>query len=136
MARNLYIIWKDEYSVSHDELDRHHQYLFTVINELYEAMGSSSPSAKITLLLKNALEYAQMHFEAEEKVMSLAQYPHLVEQENAHRTYARRVEELMSQSRVTPSVLSEDLLLFLKEWWLNHILKMDKAYAPYLKKQS
>ena len=29
-------------------------------------------------------------------------------------------------------VTGRDLLVFLKEWWCNHIQEQDKKYAPYV----
>ena len=135
MAKTPYIVWKDEYRVSHNTLDRHHQHMFTLINSLYDAMGTPSLKTEVPRLLKNVLDYARVHFEAEEKVMESVQYSGLADQEQAHRTYTRRLEELIRQNRANPDTLSQDLLLLLKEWWLNHILRMDKAYAPFLNKK-
>jgi hemerythrin len=55
------------------------------------------------------------------------QRPKLKAQEEAHRAYTLRLQELLRQSIAKPHVLSLDVLQFLKEWWLNHILKIDRA---------
>lgn len=132
MTKVPYIIWKDDYSVGRNDLDTHHHRMFAIINELYEAVGSSN-SENVSTLLKEAREYSQMHFQAEEELMRLAHYPGLDEQQRAHRGYVRTLVRLANENALNPSALSEDLLQFLKEWWLNHILILDMDYVPLLK---
>jgi hemerythrin-like metal-binding protein len=74
-----------------------------------------------------------MHFQAEEELMRLAHYPGLDEQQRAHRGYVRTLVRLANENALNPSALSEDLLQFLKEWWLNHILILDMGYVQLLK---
>ena len=135
MIKAPYIIWKDDYSVGQNELDAHHYRMFTIINELYEAIGSSTSDKKVMVLIKEALEYSQRHFEAEEALMRLVHYPGLEEQQRAHREYVIMVAKLAHEDVLNPSLLLEDLLLFLKKWWLNHILTLDMKYVPFLKEK-
>jgi hemerythrin len=74
-----------------------------------------------------------MHFEAGEELMRLAHYPGLDEHQQAHRRYVRTLVRLANEDALNPSALPEDLLHFLKEWWLNHILILDMDYVPLLK---
>ncbi len=135
MTKIPYIIWKDEYSVDQNELDSHHYRMFEIINELYELLGSLDSDEKVMALLNEAREYSRTHFEAEENLMRLGQYPGLEEQQQAHRGYVKTLAILTQESMDNVSVLSEDLLLFLKKWWLNHILTIDKKYVPFLKEK-
>ena len=134
MTKTPYIIWRDDYSVGNDEMDMHHNRMFGIINDLYERMRDSTSESNATDLLKKAREYAQMHFVAEEALIGLTQYPGLEEQRQAHRGYVRALTKLANENALSENALSEDLLHFLKEWWLNHILRMDMNYVPFLKK--
>jgi hemerythrin-like metal-binding protein len=134
MTKNAYIVWKEEYSVGHDELDVHHQRMFTIINDLYDALITRASPSQLTALFRSASDYAQMHFQAEEDVMRAAQYPGLAAHQKAHRLYIQRLEGLLPGALSSPTDLSSDLLRFLKEWLVNHILKMDQAYAGHLEK--
>lgn len=133
MTKPPYIIWKDEYSVTQNELDTHHYHMFSIINELYESIGNLTSDEKVKALLNEAREYSQSHFEAEEELMRQGHYPGLEEQQLAHRSYEKTLARLAQEDMDNPSVLSEDLLQFLKKWWLSHILTLDKKYVPFLK---
>jgi len=132
MTKVPYIIWKDEYEVDQGELDSQHYRLFEIINKLYEATRSSA-SNDVLALLHEVREYSQRHFAAEEKLLRQVHYPGLLEQQQAHRGYVSTLATISSEYYDNPSVLSEDLLLFLKNWWLYHIRTKDMEYIPYLK---
>jgi len=135
MTKIPYIIWKDECSVDQNELDSHHYRMFEIINELYELLGSLDSEEKVIALLNEAREYSQTHFKAEEELMRLAHYDGLDEQQQAHRGYIKTLDILAQEDADNLTVLSEDLLQFLKKWWLNHILTIDKKYVPFLKEK-
>jgi hemerythrin-like metal-binding protein len=135
MNKTPYIIWEDDYLVGNDEMDMHHNRMFGIINDLYEMMRDSASGSNVTDLLKRTLEYAQMHFVAEETLIGSTQYPGLEEQRQAHRGYVRALTKLVNENALSENALAEDLLHFLKEWWLNHILRMDMNYVPFLRKK-
>lgn len=111
----------------------HHACMFKIINDLFEATRNASINPDVLILFKEAREYAQMHFNAEEYLMREVQYPGLLDQIQAHRSYIQMILSIEQEDRSNPKALSEDLLHFLKEWWLDHILKMDMNYVPFLK---
>jgi hemerythrin len=81
--------------------------------------------------LRKAVEYAQIHFTAEEKYLRQVNYPGLAAQKKEHADFISEVvKQLKSfeENQNDPAVLVE----FLKDWLVNHIAVMDKQYAPYL----
>jgi hemerythrin len=44
-----------------------------------------------------------------------------------------KLDELKRVAFSSSVMLSQDILQFLKDWWLNHILTMDQDYAPYVR---
>lgn len=131
MTSAQFIVWKDEYRVGHRTLDNHHATMFKLINNLYSAMSDNASVSDLDVLFGEAVAYAKMHFAKEESILCALEYPYLEAQQKAHKKYLREIESLL-QRAVAARAISEDMLHFLKDWWLNHILKMDKAYAPVL----
>ena len=127
------IVWKDEYLVGDYELDRHHRHMFGIINELYDAMVSKAPDSRLASLFQSVTEYGDIHFKAEEDRLRSVNYPKLAGQEESHSLCGRRLKELTGGSSA-PDTLAPDVLRFLRDWWLNHILTLDKSYTPYLNK--
>lgn len=132
MAGMEFVVWRDEYRTGHDELDRHHRRMFDMINRLYHAAANDATQAELDEMLNEMTEYARIHFKAEEEALNAVKYPLLRDQRRAHEVYVREVDKLRRSPFVPSHALSQDMLRFMKNWWLSHILKMDKEYVPFL----
>jgi len=127
-----FIVWKDEYEVGHWELDAHHRHLIDVINSLYESATAGASEAQLDETVREMDAYARRHFQAEEEALAAVAYPRLASQQKAHGAYVRKVNELKRSFFLPSGGLSQEILHFLKDWWLTHILTMDKQYSSYL----
>lgn len=123
------IIWKDFYSVGDPSLDAQHQQMIGVINELYEAMEKKSAQKVIKPILDRLVKYTFDHFEHEEEAMLAVEYPDLIEHKALHDKIRQKTLDLKDNADF---VTAQNLLAFLKEWWMGHIQTVDKKYAPYL----
>jgi hemerythrin-like metal-binding protein len=132
MAGSQFIVWKDEYEVGHAELDAHHRRLIEIINSLYEAAMAGASADQVDETVRQMDGYAAMHFRAEEAALHAARYPGLDGHRRAHEAYTRRLDDLKRSFFLPSGGLSQEILQFLKEWWLTHILRSDKEYAPFL----
>jgi hemerythrin len=129
----MFIVWKDEYSIGENELDGHHKKMFEIINVLYELSVGRASREETDRIIQDVSAYAQYHFSAEEETLEKVGYPQLDRQASAHRAFSRRLDEHRRLLFASPGALSQEMLQFLKEWWLNHILRMDRDYASYVK---
>jgi hemerythrin-like metal-binding protein len=127
-----FIVWKDEYEVGHPVLDAHHQLLIEIINSLYEAAAAGASETQLDETMREIDAYARRHFHTEEEILAAVGYPHLSRQEKAHEDYVRKVDELKRSFFLPSGGLSQEILHFLKNWWLTHIVTMDKEYSGYL----
>lgn len=134
MATHQYIKWKDDYLVGHNILDQHHRKMLSLINNLYTAMISKASDSNLNSAFNGAVDYAHLHFKAEESILLSIKHPLLAEQEKYHKMYFDKINNIIGGSLAVPGAFAEDLLRFLKEWWLHHIIREDKQYAPYLPK--
>jgi hemerythrin len=134
VAEIQYIIWKDFNSVGVSELDRHHQLLIGLINQLYNTIHSDPSGDQSHNLIHDLQEYAKMHFLREENIFADTDYPDMTIHKRAHQKYVMTFRELLRDPFAGPMTVSYETLQFLKEWWLKHINQMDKGYAPFVKK--
>ena len=132
---NKFIVWKEEYAVGSGELDGHHRRLIEIVNGLYEVASAGASDEQINEAVRELDAYGRIHFQAEEETLSKVNYPRLDDQRRAHEAYVRKLDELRRSFFIPKSGLSQEIFQFLKEWWLNHILKMDKEYAPHLRQR-
>ena len=126
------INWNETYSVKVKEIDVQHKKLVDIINELHEKMKEGKGKEVVEKLLAELLDYTVFHFSFEEKLLNINNYPD-------HKTHAKLHADLMEQVQVFRnkvksgnSLLSLELMNFLKKWLVEHILDSDKKYSAFL----
>lgn len=125
------IIWSPSYSVGVDILDTQHQNIIKMINLLAAESDSSVGSEVISELLNSLTLYASEHFKTEEGLLAKYNYPDLKDHKSGHHKYRFTVASLCTSTMDHMDSVPEDLLVFLKEWWINHILESDMEYKEF-----
>jgi hemerythrin len=127
-------VWEDKYSLHIAEIDRQHQKLFALFNELYDAMQQGRGTEVIDKVLTSVVDYTAYHFSFEEKLLREAGF----KDEAAHRAehakltgQAKALAQRLRKSRGDTTVAIATLQ-FLGDWLTRHILVSDKGFAPFL----
>jgi len=127
-----FIPWEDRYSVGNDYIDRQHQKLVDLINKLHKALRNGEGAEYTGSVLNDLAAYTRYHFSAEEGYLKQANYPGLEEHQAKHRKMTQQVRDLQ-QRFASGEQLTMEVMDFLKNWLMLHIMKTDKKYTPYLK---
>lgn len=129
-----FLSWDQAYSVRHSELDRQHQRIFALINELHHAMFGKVEKERVAATIRELVKYVDEHFAAEERAMEEGGYPRLAEHKEAHERLKKRVQEIELHFHEEKDSMAGELFGFLLgDWLVKHILEMDRQYAPYMK---
>jgi hemerythrin len=120
--------WTTSYSVGVDLLDKQHQKLFALLNELHDAMTMGEGKKLAPAILKKLVQYTCEHFAAEEKLMSVAAYPQFARHKVEHEKLKQEVGKMLQDVEQGRAVVSVKLMQFLKNWLHHHILGCDKGY--------
>jgi hemerythrin len=126
------LTWEDKYKVGVAEFDEQHKKLIDLINKLYEAMKSGHGKEILKDILNESIEYAKYHFQNEEKYFTKYGYPNTSEHIEEHNSFRKSVLDLKKRSDEGKTVVTSELMLFLKQWLISHIQVTDKKYGPYL----
>lgn len=128
--RNNTFKFSDKYATGIPLIDKEHKELFRIIGEVQNLIGNDFAVDKfddIVSLLEQLKEYTKFHFSDEEEYMKSINYDGLEAQQRAHDAFVARLEELdLTQIDENQQETLEELLEFLKEWLVNHILNSDK----------
>lgn len=124
--------WNASYSVKVNLCDTQHQRLFAIMNELADAMRSGKGSTVVTRTVGELLQYTRTHFQQEEALLRRSNFPQLGAHQEMHRRFVADVELLDRQTREGHTANSVAVLNLLRDWLVNHIQKMDKAYSAHL----
>jgi len=124
--------WKDDYSVSVKRFDGEHKKLFSLLNELNDAMAKGQGRFVIQRVLQQLIEYTRQHFAAEEAAMSSVAYDGLASHAAEHRELTAKVEKFSAEYSKGDTSITIDVLFFLRDWLENHILCTDRKYKEAL----
>jgi len=127
-----YMEWDERFSVGIGEIDRQHKSLIDLINKLLETMKQGKGSQVIGAVLDELIAYTRTHFSVEERMFARYSYPRTAEHVAAHAKFVEKVEGFKASLAKNEFGLSVDVLGFLTTWLRDHIMKMDKEYAPFL----
>jgi hemerythrin len=120
---------KPEFFTGIELIDSEHARLFELANEAYQLMQDQYTPDKydyIVGILNSLRDYAKQHFSDEETYMESIQYKKLFTQKIEHQAFITKLEEINLDTideNQEKAIL--DLLAFLNEWLIQHILEKD-----------
>lgn len=129
------VAWSDEFNLGMPEIDAQHSVLIDLINQVWVAV-IKKPDREEALRIFGELEkYTITHFTAEEIFMREMDYNKFTEHKAAHEQFIARIAQEKTKIFAGHAITLE-ILQFLKDWLINHILVSDKEYSREYKKRS
>ncbi len=125
--------WGRRLALGIPEIDKQHKELVAMVNELHRAMRMKKGAHEAGSILTRLANYTVYHFEYEEKLFDAHGYPDTTNHKKIHKDLVAKVMAFSKEFEQGRAALSMDLMKFLTDWLKNHIMKTDKAYAPFLK---
>ncbi|MBN1501681.1 MAG: hemerythrin family protein [Spirochaetes bacterium] len=130
-----YFIWEDNLSVGVKDFDDEHKVLISYINKLHMALISGEAAESVYGILDGLVEYTEKHFGHEEKLMESEDYPGLPGQIKEHEVFVDKIRGFKKQMEAGKINFSLELMAFLRDWLMNHIKVVDKAYSEFFSKK-
>lgn len=131
------IAWDESLSVGVAEVDEQHQSIIRLINDLAARQGQAeeADAAKALAFLR---AYLHDHFDLETELMLDLGYPGLDAHRQQHELFVNHVIffEIEKEFGVVGEQMLADILVFLKEWFISHIIKDDKALGEFVRSQA
>jgi len=127
------IIWSDDLSIGNTDIDIVHKDWVNIYNDLIEYNESKGNRVAFAMILTKMTEYSLMHFKKEEEYMQKLNYPDLSGHKRLHKDYSYKVAMYnIDLLGVNPPSINE-IISFIDNWLIDHILKIDKKYEDYKK---
>jgi hemerythrin len=124
--------WNYRYSVGVPEMDAQHRKLIDLLRILYEAVSAGEGEAVVGGVLHDLIEYTQVHFADEERLMALNAYPAYERHRARHAELTAQVLELQRRYEAGELVFGMEVMGFLRRWLLDHIQAEDQHYGPFI----
>lgn len=121
--------WEKKYEIGIPKIDEQHQHLFEIGNDIYSLLNDPMAFDKydhITALITELKDYTKYHFASEEALMLKLKYRGYFEQKTAHDDFVAKIEAVnLNDVDKDQDKFINDLLIFVFNWILEHILKSD-----------
>ncbi len=118
--------WSKLLSSGHEEIDNQHRKLIDIANRLHQAICAGVGRAACGSLLAELIDYTANHFAFEERLMATHHY----DQKEAHVVAHQRLIADISRFKEryqSGETMTVELMVFLRDWLIKHILKVDRA---------
>jgi hemerythrin len=125
-------VWDDKYTLNIAEIDRQHQKLFALFNQLYEAMQDGHGNEVVEKVLTSVVDYTAYHFAFEEKLFRQYGYADEAAHRAEHARLSEQAKALAQRLRAGHGDVALATLKLLCDWLNNHILGSDRKFAPAL----
>jgi len=126
--------WGDNMKIGIGSIDKQHEKLVGMLNDLYAGFVSGKAKEVMGPILDGLVDYTSTHFRYEEDIFDRTNYADVVAHKREHHNLVKKVLEIQARFKNDPTnVLSQDVMGFLRDWLMNHILGTDKHYVPHMK---
>ncbi|MFA7300837.1 MAG: bacteriohemerythrin [Candidatus Shapirobacteria bacterium] len=121
--------WEDSYSVGVKVIDDQHKKMFETINKLIDALATVPTKAQVDEIIADLILYKKFHFETEEKYFGEFNYENREEHKLKHQEFNVKLDELVLKNGNDSITLAFELVNFLEDWLINHLMTEDQKYV-------
>jgi len=125
--------WDDSFKLGVTQFDEHHKYLFGLLTKLFNDFMFGANHEALEAVLSELVLYATFHFSAEERWMKAQGCPGVSQHRHEHDGFISRAAEIQNDFQNGKMNLCLDVMPFLKNWLINHILKIHAEYGSCVK---
>lgn len=126
----------DALKVGYFAIDEQHKEIFEIINELHEGIILKRKKGDIDMAFTFLDSYVKSHFAMEEGLMNKRSYPAYDDHKEKHTYFLTTLDRIkISFNEHDGDKMWADLKeleLLLKDWFIDHILNVDKKLGDFL----
>jgi len=126
------LTWNHACSVGIRAMDDQHGILMDTMNELRLAVVRGAGREQVSEVLDRLIEFTRMHFSSEEQLLGRYEYPGMEAHRGEHQRLLAQILQSAHRVQHGEKVQMRPLLVFLREWYLEHIEGVDREYGPWL----
>ena len=127
-----HIQWNEDLNTNIDVIDNQHRRIVGYINSLEDVKDKNDRVVE-EQVLNELVDYTLSHFAFEESLMEDAGYGFINGHKRVHQLFIKRVSDFMQRFKMGEDI-TEELLIVLRAWLINHIKSDDNDYAEIVRK--
>jgi hemerythrin len=130
-----FVQWSLNLSVGIDFMDADHRKLMELLTELHDLVGTGQGQAAMVEKLDELIDFTEQHFRLEERLMEENAYDEFEQHRQLHELLLQEVAELRQHLTVGEKNAGHEVMDFLKDWLMRHILESDKDLGGFLQRK-
>lgn len=111
------------------EIDRQHRWLVNALMEFSEVPRNKVPKEELEKMFSTLEDYIGEHFVTEEKYFEECGYDGAENHIEKHREFSEKIAEMKEGASGREIETYFDLIYFIKDWLVDHLVKEDREYA-------
>lgn len=123
--------WNPALSINVKQFDDQHKKLVNMVNDLHDAMKIGKGNEVLGKILDGLISYTASHFADEERLMGTHAYTGIAAHKVEHEKLVKQVLELQQKFKSGQPILTNTVMMFLKDWLVKHIQGDDKKYGNF-----
>lgn len=127
-----FVDWSPNLSVGIDFMDADHQQSITLLTELQDLVASDQPRTAVIDKLDELIEFCEQHFRLEERLMKENNYREFAHHQALHKALLEQIAELRQRLVSEATDIGPEVMDFMKDWLMRHILESDKHFGGFL----
>ncbi len=133
------IVWSSAFETGIEEIDKQHRLLVDTINQASNLLRDEYIQEDLRTIVNTLIRYTQFHFETEEQLMLDTRYSHQSPQDyekhiEEHFEFSTKILEIHQQIQEGNTIEGEEIINYLCQWLVVHILNTDQIMVQSIKK--
>lgn len=124
-----FIEWDDSYNLGVHRMDEQHVMLVNIVNNFYDKIEEGDSKENLSSLVWGLRHYSMLHFTEEEEFMVQFNFSNYANHKSEHEMFTSKVAVIEEKLARGETVLSYEIMMFLRQWLLTHINGSDKEYG-------
>src|SRR3989339_596228 len=127
--------WNEKMALGIESVDREHQKLFEMIDQLQKAMTKGQSSSALGQIFAGLIDYTNNHFGHEARLFEELGYENRAAHLAKHDLFTDKMAVLKSQFDAQSNfMIGVDVMNFLNDWLIEHVMGEDRKYLPLFNK--
>jgi hemerythrin-like metal-binding protein len=127
--------FSNDFDVLIERMNDDHKKIFDYINTIHSRIKEKTDNKSLLPIFKELAEFTRGHFAREEAAMAQADYIDLGLQQKAHEKLLKSISDMINDLEKENAVDLLEVMTFLRDWLMTHIMVMDRKYGPVLKER-
>lgn len=119
--------WTDKYLLNIDKIDQQHRVFFELWDKEMK-QADLEDHLQMATVIEKLENYLKEHFKYEIELLRKSNYEDIDNHIEQHKFFIQKVNNLKQELNYNNPLLFEKTALFMKKWFLNHIIQSDRKY--------